>query len=421
MNKIRNRIVFVLLMTFLVGSLLQGCSGAETVKSDKYTETTLKLKNNNMYKTNFQGVLEDIRDEIEMPEQLYVDEDNNISMKFKANGIITFIKGRLYGVNKEGETIFYDMYYNREISKKIKVRYNIANREIDDQCEIETLLDIMKGINLREAVYNWDSEEYGILFYGNRKWEAGTEGIIYVNGKGDKREEEALENTISTASMSLYIPEKEEIITPKRYILVKDINEINGKAYNGEDRINVDASMNMSSGEFEILDNGEVVYKLNNNVRYYLKIIAAAAGSREYGLYISEDDGDTWGEVNYEPLDKMGQAAFMIFIDEELGFISLATNGGKNGYLYRSEDGGYTFEEINYNESARNNNSSIDIDIEYFDYPEKVYKKDGFLYMEVGQGADGDYKGNCKGIYISRDCGNKWEFLKISNTTSDGD
>lgn len=53
MNRIRNRIVFVLLVTFLVSSLLQGCSGAETVKSDKYTETTLKLKNNNMYKTNF--------------------------------------------------------------------------------------------------------------------------------------------------------------------------------------------------------------------------------------------------------------------------------------------------------------------------------------------------------------------------------
>ena len=61
MNRIRNRIVFVLLVTFLVSSLLQGCSGAETVKSDKYTETTLKLKNNNMYKTNFLWRVESLK------------------------------------------------------------------------------------------------------------------------------------------------------------------------------------------------------------------------------------------------------------------------------------------------------------------------------------------------------------------------
>ena len=177
----------------------------------------------------------------------------------------------------------------------------------------------------------------------------------------------------------------------------------------------------MKSGEFEILDNGEVVYKLNDNVRYYLKIIAAAAGSREYGLYRSDNDGDAWIEINPEPLATKGQGSLMIFIDEELGFISLTTNGGKNGYLFRSEDGGYTFEEIKYNESARNANSAINEEIEYFDCPEKIYEKDGVLYMEAGQGADGDYKGNCKGIYMSRDYGKEWEFVKVSNTSSDGD
>ena len=69
----------------------------------------------------------------------------------------------------------------------------------------------------------------------------------------------------------------------------------------------------MKSGEFEILDNGEVVYKLNDNVRYYLKIIAAAAGSREYGLYRSDNDGDAWIEINPEPLATKGQGSLMIF------------------------------------------------------------------------------------------------------------
>ena len=50
-----------------------------------------------------------------------------------------------------------------------------------------------------------------------------------------------------------------------------------------------------------------------------------------------------------------------------------------------------------------------------FVMPEKVYKKDGILYMEVGQGADGDYydeKGFCHGLYQSTDDGLNWEYVQ---------
>ena len=50
-----------------------------------------------------------------------------------------------------------------------------------------------------------------------------------------------------------------------------------------------------------------------------------------------------------------------------------------------------------------------------FVMPEAIYKEDGLLYLEVGQGADGDYYGEdgfCHGRYASADRGKTWEFVE---------
>src|SRR5699024_12787763 len=38
-----------------------------------------------------------------------------------------------------------------------------------------------------------------------------------------------------------------------------------------------------------------------------------------------------------------------------------------------------------------------------FDFPEKPFVEDGKLYLLVGQGQDGDYKGGIKALYQSED------------------
>ena len=40
------------------------------------------------------------------------------------------------------------------------------------------------------------------------------------------------------------------------------------------------------------------------------------------------------------------------------------------------------------------------------------YEQDGTINMLVGQGADGDYNGNSKVLYQSKDQGITWEFIK---------
>ncbi len=39
------------------------------------------------------------------------------------------------------------------------------------------------------------------------------------------------------------------------------------------------------------------------------------------------------------------------------------------------------------------------------------YKKDGKLYVSVGQGADGDYKGGIHGLFVSEDMGKTWDYI----------
>ena len=81
--------------------------------------------------------------------------------------------------------------------------------------------------------------------------------------------------------------------------------------------------------------------------------------------------------------------------------------------LYRTEDGGSSFDVVEY-PSAKVKLS----DGTYYNpfvVPEKVYEEDGKLYMEVGQGADGDYYGEegfCNGLYESEDNGKTWTYVK---------
>ena len=47
-----------------------------------------------------------------------------------------------------------------------------------------------------------------------------------------------------------------------------------------------------------------------------------------------------------------------------------------------------------------------------FDYPGIPYEKDGKLYVNIEQGADGDYNGNSSLIYSSNDKGRNWKCIE---------
>ena len=140
-----------------------------------------------------------------------------------------------------------------------------------------------------------------------------------------------------------------------------------------------------------------------------------ACGSSYYVLIATADGGKSALMVNLDPyLGSGGEAKWISFLEDgQTGFSCLTYSGGTYGAFYRTEDGGRSFEEIEY-PSAK---AKLPDGTYYnpFVVPEKVYEKGGKLYMEAGQGANGDYygeEGYCNGLYESEDNGKSWMYVK---------
>ena len=159
----------------------------------------------------------------------------------------------------------------------------------------------------------------------------------------------------------------------------------------------------------------DAVDTLADGREYRMVPVDQAAGSRYYVLLLVQADGKTAEVVNSDPYLGMGGAAKWIhFLDDgKTGFSCLSYSGGAKGAFYRTADGGKTFQEVSY-PSAKIKLS----DGTYYNpfvMPEKVWEEDGILYMEAGQGADGDYynqDGFCHGLYHSDDRGVTWIYDK---------
>lgn len=157
----------------------------------------------------------------------------------------------------------------------------------------------------------------------------------------------------------------------------------------------------------------DAVDRLADGSEYRMVPVDRAAGSSYYVLLFVSADGKTAEIVNNDPYLGMGGAAKWIHFleDGKTGFSCLSYSGGSKGVFYRTEDGGRSFQEIAY-PSAK---VKLPDGTYYnpFVMPEKVWEEDGVLYMEAGQGADGDYynqDGFCHGLYSSNDRGVTWNY-----------
>ena len=259
----------------------------------------------------------------------------------------------------------------------------------------------------------------------NKIYKDGLKGIIdNISKKVDLPEDMYIgsldiifkkDGTITYFSGSLYdkyVPNKEDTITPRRYNLVENIRCIEAEDYVGTTvESEEDTEDTLQVGETEIEEDGTIVYKFNENIEYRLEVTDASLGSRSYALYKKDSEKENlWTKINSCPFGiTMGQAASITFINEDLGFLVLSYSGGSSGRLFRTEDGGKSYEEIEVKSAT---GEFMGSDFEPFDFPERIYEKDGFLYMKVGQGNDGDYNGNSMGLYKSKDKGKTWEFEK---------
>ncbi len=154
-------------------------------------------------------------------------------------------------------------------------------------------------------------------------------------------------------------------------------------------------------------------FSMGQETEYRLVAVDRAAGSSYYSLIVVTDKGETCILVNPDPYNGSGgDARWLTFLDDKLGFSCLAYSGGSYGSLYRTEDGGLTFTSVEYPSSM----AALPDGTYYnpFVMPDKVYQEDGQLYLVAGQGPEGDYYGDtgwCSGLYRSEDQGKSWIYV----------
>lgn len=158
----------------------------------------------------------------------------------------------------------------------------------------------------------------------------------------------------------------------------------------------------------------DCAYRTADGVEYRMVPVDRACGSSYYALVATADEGISAVMANGDPyLGSGGGAKWISFLEDgQTGFSCLAYSGGAYGSLYRTGDGGKSFQEVQY-PSAR----AVLSDGTYYNpfvMPERVYEEAGKLYMEAGQGPDGDYygeEGYCHGLYESSDKGTTWSYV----------
>lgn len=139
-----------------------------------------------------------------------------------------------------------------------------------------------------------------------------------------------------------------------------------------------------------------------------------AAGDRAMSqeiqiIYKTTDGGASWKEVGKGPRTSLLQSGG--FVEDNLGFISYPTIQGAETNFYRSEDGGKTFEPIILPVVKQ---EYIGIIVEPFIQPETPYFEGGQLFLLVGQGPQGDFKGGTvMAKFKSTDRGKTWSFVEL--------
>ena len=143
------------------------------------------------------------------------------------------------------------------------------------------------------------------------------------------------------------------------------------------------------------------IHFINKDIGFLLEFEDRAGGTAFGKLLKTTDGGKTWrtvsngiGNVQEEEFKTSTQ---ILFIDENVGFLTMPHTSGNYSKLYITKNSGSTFELL---EIEQNN---------VYDYYNIPTYKNGILTLEIGQGNDGDYNGGDSKTYISTNKGSTWE------------
>lgn len=185
---------------------------------DLRDKRSVVLRHDNVYEAGIEGILEDIRKEVDLPEKLCV--TTSFNLHFAPDGKVLSLDTMLCGFDENGD--FVDSYlisYSLGRSRKISIWLHgaVTVDTYDANKDLQPLIEAVSAMPLEETVAEWSGEScYGILYYGTREW-SSQEGIRYLNRMGEYRLPAADEESFSGYSISVFCPDN-DAVTPVRYL-----------------------------------------------------------------------------------------------------------------------------------------------------------------------------------------------------------
>lgn len=417
----RMEIIFFILVTLYSGGHVIYSAipynGALSWKIDEWLrKKEIKLVHNNFFKDGVKGVLLDLDEAMDLPDELYI--VNKYQMTFDENGTIQNIYTFLYGKDEKGETKTYLVDYNAEKNEKMSVWVDgTANTNYDGNMRLAPMLTILEQANCKRAVTEWAQNNkqgpYEILYRGSRSFQT-EDGLVYLSGDVDGDGAVNGETIFSKLGfggevvgfeVSLHVPSSEEIM-PIRYIM--EPKYISPEELAAERQKEQTEEAKNTEGWTIDKSDESMYFFLNDEKGWRLVVIDAAAGSRFYVMEKTENGGSTWNRINSDPFaGTIGVTQGLIFIDNNIGFALLAGASQSHAQLYVTKDGGVTFEKI---QLPMNNVTQLPESTDEYDYMHMPKKEDSLLEIKVTTEAT-----ESNGIlFQSNDNGLTWEYKGIT-------
>ncbi len=261
-----------------------------------------------------------------------------------------------------------------------------------------------------------------IVLFCNYRKQLNKERTIIYNEESEKIENiesEQLDNIAKEGSYifkneKLFITFKgEEIEVPGDF---SNLNELEEETYQISDFKMVFYNHNYKNDNSFIVfsdDNGQnwdtVQLNPNEEIQYIeffskdigvmYEILDVAMTDAFGNIKVTNDGGKNWNVVSKGINDIFKLDSKVKFYTKDLGYFTMPYNGGDSCELYYTLDQGKTFQKVEVPHLMLEDTDLLWEDI--YDYYNMPTIKDNVYYLEVSQGADGDYNGGNSINYYS--------------------